>query len=40
MIVDASALVALVRAELDADRFFRALSDKREPKRMSAANWL
>jgi ribonuclease VapC len=26
--------------EPDADRFFRALSDTREPKRMSAANWL
>jgi uncharacterized protein with PIN domain len=33
MIIDASALVALVRDEPDADRFFRALSDTREPKR-------
>jgi hypothetical protein len=33
MIVDASALVALVRDEPGADRFFRALSDTREPKR-------
>ena len=40
MIIDASALVALVRVEPDADRFFRALSETREPKRMSAANWL
>ena len=40
MIVDASALVALVRDEPGADRFFRALSDPREPKRMSAANYL
>jgi ribonuclease VapC len=40
MIIDASALVALVRVEPDADRFFRALSETRGPKRMSAANWL
>jgi ribonuclease VapC len=40
MIVDAPALVALVRDEPDADRFFRALSDTREPKHMSAANYL
>jgi ribonuclease VapC len=40
MIIDASALVALVRNEPDADRFFRALSDTREPKRISLANWL
>jgi ribonuclease VapC len=40
MIVDASALVALVRDEPGADRFFRVLSDTREPKRMSAANYL
>jgi uncharacterized protein with PIN domain len=40
MIIDASALVALVRVEPDADRFARALSETREPKRMSAANWL
>jgi two-component sensor histidine kinase len=36
MIVDASAPVALVRDEPGADRFFRALSDTREPKRISA----
>jgi ribonuclease VapC len=40
MIVDASALVALVRNEPDADRFFLALSDTREPKRISAANYV
>jgi ribonuclease VapC len=40
VIIDSSALVAVVRAEPDADRFFRALSDRRESKRMSAANYL
>ncbi len=40
MIIDASAVVALVRVEPEADRFLRALSETREPKRMSAANWL
>ena len=40
MIVDASALVAVVRNEAGADRFFRALSDPGEPKRMSATNYL
>ena len=40
MIVDASALIAVVRDEPDAERFFRALSDTRDAKRMSAANWL
>jgi ribonuclease VapC len=40
MIIDSSALVAVVRGEPDADRFFRALSDQRAPKRMSAANYL
>jgi ribonuclease VapC len=40
MIIDASALVALVRVEPDADRFARALSETRELKRMSVANWL
>jgi len=40
MIVDSSALVAVVRGEPGADRFFHALSDRREPKRMSAANYL
>jgi ribonuclease VapC len=40
MIIDSSALVAVVRGEPGADRFFRALSDQREPKHMSAANYL
>jgi ribonuclease VapC len=40
MIVDASALVAVIRNEAGADRFFLALSDLRQPKRMSAANYL
>jgi ribonuclease VapC len=40
MIIDASALVAVVRNEAGADRFFRALSDPSEPKRMSVANYL
>src|SRR5271166_4525780 len=40
MIVDTSALVALIRDEPDADRFLRVLSHTREPKRMSAANYL
>jgi ribonuclease VapC len=40
MIIDSSALVAAVRGEPGADRFFRALSDPREPKRISAANYL
>jgi ribonuclease VapC len=40
MIVDTSALVALIRDEPDAERFFRELSRTLEPKRMSAANYL
>ena len=40
MIVDSSALIAVVRDEPDAERLFRALSDKGEPKHMSTANWL
>jgi ribonuclease VapC len=40
MMVDASALVPVVRNEAGVDRFFRALSDLREPKYMSAANYL
>jgi ribonuclease VapC len=40
MIIDSSALVAVVRNEAGADRFFHALSDPGEPKRMSAANYL
>jgi len=39
MIIDSSALVAVVRFESGADRFFRALSDQSEPKRMSVANY-
>jgi ribonuclease VapC len=39
MIVDTSALVALIRDEPDADRFFRALSHSHQSKRMSAANY-
>jgi uncharacterized protein with PIN domain len=38
VIVDASALIAVVRDEPDAERFFRALSDTTDAKRMSAAN--
>jgi ribonuclease VapC len=40
VIIDSSALVAVVRGEPGADRFFRTLSDRRESKRMSAANYL
>jgi ribonuclease VapC len=40
VIIDSSALIAVVRDEPDAERFFRALSEPRDPKRMSAANWL
>jgi len=40
MIVDASALIALLRAEEDAPRFARALASRAEPKRLSAANFL
>src|SRR5271165_1565486 len=40
MIVDASALVAVIRDEPDAERFFGVLSDTSIPKRMSAANYL
>lgn len=40
MIVDTSALIALLRAENDAPRFARALATRREPKRISAANFL
>ncbi|WP_113888948.1 type II toxin-antitoxin system VapC family toxin [Roseiarcus fermentans] len=36
--VDSSALVAVIRDEPDAERFFAALSDRSIPKRMSAAN--
>ncbi len=40
MIVDTSALVALLRGEDDAPRFARALAARGESKRMSAANFL
>jgi ribonuclease VapC len=40
MIVDSSALVAVVRDEPDAQRFFDALSDRSVLKRISAANYL
>ena len=40
MIVDTSALVALLRGEDDAPRFARALAARSEPKRISAANFL
>ena len=40
MIVDASALIAVLRAEVDAPRFARALASRRERKRLSAANFL
>ena len=40
MIVDTSAIIAVLRAEEDAPRFARALAAKGEPKRLSAANFL
>jgi ribonuclease VapC len=40
MIVDSSALVAFVRDEPDAERFFKAFSDRSIVKRISAANYL
>jgi ribonuclease VapC len=40
MIVDTSALVALLRGEDDAPRFARALAARGEPKRISAASFL
>jgi ribonuclease VapC len=40
VIVDTSALVALLRGEDDAPRFARALAARGEPKRISAANFL
>jgi len=39
MIVDTSALVAVLREEPDAGRFIRDLAASGEPKRMSAANY-
>jgi ribonuclease VapC len=40
MIVDTSALIALLRGEEDAPRFARALASRVEVKRLSAANFL
>jgi len=40
MIVDTSALIAILRAEADANRFAAALATRAEAKRMSAANYL
>lgn len=40
MIVDTSALIALLRGEEDAPRFARALATRGEPKRISAATFL
>ena len=40
MIIDSSALVAILRAEPDAADFAAALAAPGERKRMSAANWL
>ena len=40
MIVDTSALMAILRGEDDAPRFARALASRQEVKRLSAANYL
>jgi ribonuclease VapC len=40
MIIDTSALIALLRGEPDAPRFADALATRVEPKRLSAANYL
>jgi ribonuclease VapC len=40
MIVDTSALIALLRGEPDAPRFAAALATRKEAKRLSAANYL
>ena len=40
MIVDTSALIAILRNEADAPRFARALANRTEPRRLSAANYL
>ena len=40
MIIDTSAIIAVLRAEEDAPRFARALATRGEPKRLSAANFL
>jgi ribonuclease VapC len=40
MIVDTSAVIAVLKEESDAPRFLRALTITTQPKRMSAANYL
>ena len=40
MIIDTSALIAVLRAEPDAPRFANALGRQSEPKKLSAANFL
>jgi ribonuclease VapC len=40
MIVDTSAVIAVLKEESDAPRFLRALTISAEPRRMSAANYL
>jgi ribonuclease VapC len=40
MIVDTSAIIAVLKEEPDAPRFQRALTISNEPKRISAANYL
>ena len=40
MIVDTSAVIAVLKEESDAPRFLRALTISTQPKRMSAANYL
>lgn len=40
MIVDTSAIIAILRYESDALRFARALAKKSEPRKLSAANFL
>jgi ribonuclease VapC len=40
MIVDSSALIAILRDEPDAPRFAAALADADEPRRMAMPNWL
>ena len=40
MIVDTSAVIAILKEEQDAPRFLRAVAISTQPKRMSAANYL
>jgi ribonuclease VapC len=40
MIIDTSAVIAVLKEESDAPRFLRALTMSTEPKRISAANYL